>query len=73
MIEEFVAWCASSEALANVRSRARSDSFGHDESGTVKYLPGAGNLIPTEAGTKKILVGNVFDLYESKGEIVGGI
>ena len=37
------------------------------------YLPGVDDLIPTEAGTEKILVGNVFDLYESKGEIVGGI
>jgi hypothetical protein len=44
MIEELVAWCASSEALADVRSKARGDFFGYDEPGTVKYLPGAGDV-----------------------------
>jgi len=44
VIEELVVWCASSEALADVRSRARSDFFGYDEPGTVKYLPEAGEV-----------------------------
>lgn len=43
-IEELVAWCASSEALADIRSKARSDFFGYDEPGTVKYLPEAGEV-----------------------------
>lgn len=44
MIEQLVAWCAGSEALADVRSRARSEFLGYDEPGTVKYLPGAGDV-----------------------------
>jgi len=44
VVEELVAWCANSEALADIRSRARSEFFGYDEPGTVKYLPGAGDL-----------------------------
>ena len=44
MIEQLVAWCAGSEAPANVRSRARSEFLGYDEPGTVKYLPGAGDV-----------------------------
>lgn len=44
MVEELVAWCAGSEALADARSRARSEFFGYDKPGTVKYLPGAGEV-----------------------------
>jgi hypothetical protein len=43
-IEELVAWCASSEALADVRAKARGDFFGYDEPGTVKYMPQAGEV-----------------------------
>lgn len=44
MIEELVAWCAGSEAPADIRSRARSEFLGYDEPGTVKYLPGTGDV-----------------------------
>ena len=44
MVEELVAWCAGSEALSDVRSKARSDFFGYDQPGTVKYMPGAGDV-----------------------------
>jgi hypothetical protein len=44
LIEELVAWCASSEALADIRSKARSDFFGYDEPRTVEYLPQAGEV-----------------------------
>jgi len=41
MIEQLTEWCARSESLADIRSRARSDYFGYDEAGTVKYMSGA--------------------------------
>jgi hypothetical protein len=41
MIERLAEWCAKSESLADIRSRARSDYFGYDEAGTVKYMAGA--------------------------------
>ena len=44
VIEELVAWCAGSEVLADIRSKARSDFFGYDEPGTVKYMSAAGDV-----------------------------
>lgn len=44
MIEELVGWCAGSETLADVRSRARGEFLGYDEPGTVKYLPEVGEV-----------------------------
>ena len=40
MVEELAQWCLRSDALADVRSQARSDYFGYDEPGEVKYMPG---------------------------------
>lgn len=41
IIEQLAEWCAKSDTLADIRSRARSDFFGYDEPGEVKYMPGA--------------------------------
>lgn len=41
MVEQLAEWCSRSDALADIRSRARSDYFGYDEPGEVKYLTGA--------------------------------
>lgn len=41
MIEQLVDWCAKSEAIADIHSKARSDYFGYDAPGEVKYMPGA--------------------------------
>jgi hypothetical protein len=41
MVEELAQWCAGSDTLADIRSKARSDYFGYDEAGTAKYVPGA--------------------------------
>jgi len=40
MVEELAQWCLRSDALADVRSQARSNYFGYDEPGEVKYMPG---------------------------------
>ncbi|MFH0914500.1 MAG: hypothetical protein V1849_04325 [Chloroflexota bacterium] len=40
-IEQLAEWCARSEDLADIRSKTRSDYFGYDEAGEVKYVPGA--------------------------------
>ncbi len=44
LVERLAAWCATSDELADIRSKARSDFFGYDEPGEIKYLPGAGEL-----------------------------
>jgi hypothetical protein len=44
LVEQLAAWCATSDELADVRSKSRSDFFGYDEPGEIKYLPGAGEV-----------------------------
>jgi hypothetical protein len=43
-VEQLAAWCAVSEGLADVRSKTRSEFFGYDEPGTVKYMAQTGDL-----------------------------
>ena len=44
MMEQIASWCATSEVLAGIRSKARSDFFGYDEPGSVKYMAQTGEL-----------------------------
>lgn len=44
MVEELAQWCAGSDILADVRSKARGDFFGYDEPGTIKYMAGTGEV-----------------------------
>jgi hypothetical protein len=48
MIERIAEWCAHSDALGDIRSRARGEYFGYEEPGEVKYLPGVENLSSRE-------------------------
>ncbi len=48
MIEELAQWCSRSDALADVRSQARSEYFGYDEPGEVKYMPGTEEVTSRE-------------------------
>ena len=41
VVEQIVAWCATSEELADIRSKARSEYFGYDEPGEIHYMEGA--------------------------------
>ncbi len=43
-VEQIAQWCAKSEAIDEVRAKARSDFFGYDEVGTIKYMAGAEDL-----------------------------
>jgi hypothetical protein len=44
MIEQLASWCATSEVLAYIRSKTRSDFFGYDEPGSIKYMAQTGEL-----------------------------
>ena len=44
MVEQLTEWCALSDVLADVRSKARSDFFGYDEPQTIKYMAEAGEV-----------------------------
>jgi len=48
IVEQIAAWCATSEALADIRSKARSEYFGYDEPGETHYMEGAGDLTSRE-------------------------
>jgi len=48
VVEQIAAWCATSEDLADIRSRARSEYFGYDEPGEVHYMEGASDLTSRE-------------------------
>jgi len=48
VVEQIAAWCATSEELADIRSKARSEYFGYDESGEVHYMEGAGDVTSRE-------------------------
>jgi hypothetical protein len=41
IIEQLAEWCARSETITDICVKARSDYFGYDEPGEVKYVPGA--------------------------------
>jgi hypothetical protein len=47
-VEQIAAWCAGSEELADMRSKARSEYFGYDEPGEVHYMEGAGDVTSRE-------------------------
>jgi hypothetical protein len=44
IVEQLAQWCFRSETMADVRAKARSDFFGYNEPGTVKYMDGAEEL-----------------------------
>ena len=44
MVEQLIEWIAISDVPADVRSKARSDFFGYDEPGTIKYMAGTGEV-----------------------------
>ena len=44
IVEQIAAWCATSELLADIRSKARSEYFGYDKPGEVHYMEGAGDV-----------------------------
>jgi len=44
MIEQLTEWCALSDVLADVRSKVRSDFFGYDEPGAIKYMAETGEV-----------------------------
>ena len=48
VVEQIAAWCATSEELADIRSKARSEYFGYDEPGEVHYMEGASDLTSRE-------------------------
>jgi len=43
VVEQIAAWCATTDDLADIRSKARSEYFGYDEPGEVHYMEGASN------------------------------
>ena len=43
-VEQIAHWCAQSEVVADIRAKARSDFFGYDEPGTIKYMGGTEEL-----------------------------
>ena len=43
-LEEIVSWCNSNDTLADIRSRARSEYFGYDEPGEIRYMAGTGDI-----------------------------
>jgi hypothetical protein len=44
VVELMSQWCALSEDMADIRAKARSDFFGYDEPGTIKYMGGTEDL-----------------------------
>ncbi len=44
VVELIAQWCAQSEAIDDIRAKARSDFFGYDEPGTIKYMAGSEEL-----------------------------
>ncbi len=48
IVEQIAAWCATSDELADIRSKARSEYFGYDEPGEVHYMEGASNVTSRE-------------------------
>ena len=48
VVEQIAAWCATTDELADIRSKARSEYFGYDEPGEVHYMEGASNATSRE-------------------------
>jgi hypothetical protein len=48
VVEQIAAWCATTDELADIRSKARSEYFGYDEPGEVHYMEGASNVTSRE-------------------------
>jgi len=44
VVEQIASWCATSEELGDLRSKARSEYFGYDEPGEIKYMKGVGDV-----------------------------
>lgn len=47
-VEQLVEWCAKSEAIADVRAKARADFFGYDEPKPISYIVDTGDVISRE-------------------------
>lgn len=43
-VEQLARWCSQCEAIDDIRAKARSDFFGYDEPGTIKYMAGSEEL-----------------------------
>jgi hypothetical protein len=41
VVDQIAAWCATSDEITDIRSKARSEYFGYDEPGEVRYMEGA--------------------------------
>ena len=48
IVEQIAAWCTTSEVLADIRSKARSEYFGYDEPGEVHYMEGVSDVTSRE-------------------------
>jgi hypothetical protein len=48
LIEALAQWCLKTESQADARAKARSDFFGYDDPGEIKYLPGTEDLVSRE-------------------------
>ncbi|MDD4859810.1 MAG: hypothetical protein PHR56_06365 [Dehalococcoidales bacterium] len=48
VVEQMAAWCADSDAIADIRAKARSEYFGYDEPGEIHYMEGASDVTSRE-------------------------
>lgn len=48
IVEQIADWCATSEELVDIRSKARSEYFGYYEPGEVRYMAGADDVTSRE-------------------------
>lgn len=63
MIEQLTEWCALSDVLADVRSKVRSDFFGYDEPGAIKYMAETGEV----NGPREALLGLAWFQFQITG------
>jgi hypothetical protein len=50
LIEQIASWCANSDEIADVRAKARSEYFGYDEPGEIRYMEGVGDVMTQSLG-----------------------
>lgn len=48
LVEQIASWCTNNDAIADVRAKARSEYFGYDEPGEIRYMEGAGDITSRE-------------------------
>jgi hypothetical protein len=48
VVDQIAAWCATSDEITDIRSKARSEYFGYDEPGEVRYMEGASDVTSRE-------------------------